>query len=62
MPIRPQFMRQTNNVNVFLAPEMQGVMESLLQILAPFPEARAAVAQALAGAKHEPKRVEVIEA
>jgi hypothetical protein len=61
MPIRPQPMRQTNNVNVFLAPEMQGVMASILAILAPYLEARAAIADALAKGHAEPKRVELVE-
>lgn len=43
-------VNETNNtVNVLLTPEMQGVFASLLQVLSPYPAARAAVAQALAG-------------
>ena len=36
--------------NLLLSPVFQGIFVALLQVLAPFPEARAAVAQALSGA------------
>lgn len=55
MPVRPQAVRQTNHVNVFLAPQMQGVMASILQILAPYPEARKAIADALSSCVMEPR-------
>jgi hypothetical protein len=46
-PTKP--LVQTNNqVNLLLAPEMQGLFAAILRVLGPFPEARAAVALALA--------------
>lgn len=53
--VRPQVQKTTNNVNLFLAPQMQGVMASILQILAPYPEARKAIADALASGGMEPR-------
>jgi hypothetical protein len=47
---RPIVHEENTQVNILLSPEMQGVFAGILQVLAPFPEARAAVAQALAGA------------
>jgi hypothetical protein len=47
---RPIVREENTQGNILLSPEMQGVFASILQVLAPFPEARAAVAQALAGA------------
>ena len=44
-------------INLLLSPEFQGIFAALLQVLAPFPEARAAVAQALAGVE-QPKMIE----
>lgn len=38
-----------NSVNILLTPDGQRLMMTLLQLLAPYPEARAAVAQALSG-------------
>jgi hypothetical protein len=48
---RPVVNETNQQINVLLSPEMQGVFASLLQVLQPFPEARAAVARALAGGK-----------
>ena len=36
-------------INVLCSPELQGVIAALLHVLAPFPEARVAVAKALGG-------------
>jgi hypothetical protein len=47
---RPIVREENTQGNILLSPEMQGLFASILQVLAPFPEARAAVAQALAGA------------
>jgi hypothetical protein len=47
---RPIVREENTQGNILLSPEMQGVFASILQVLAPCPEARAAVAQALAGA------------
>jgi hypothetical protein len=47
--IKPQVTNDNRTVNLLLAPEMQGMFAAILQILSPFPEARAALAQALAG-------------
>lgn len=51
---RPLVNESNTQVNVLLAPEMQGLFASVLQILAPHPEARAAVARALAGQAPSP--------
>jgi hypothetical protein len=58
MPIRPQLKQDNRSVNIFLSPQMQGIMASILQVLAPYPEARAAVAAALAEGAREPKMIE----
>ncbi len=47
--VRPVVTQDNRSVNVLLSPEMQGVFATMLQILAPYPEARAAIADALAG-------------
>lgn len=47
--VRPVLNQDNRSVNILLAPEMQSIFASILQVLAPYPEARAAVAQALAG-------------
>jgi hypothetical protein len=49
--VKPVINETNQTINLLLAPEMQGVFAALLQVLSPFPEARAAVAQALAGQK-----------
>jgi hypothetical protein len=48
-PIKPHLTQDNRQVNVLLEPGMQGLFAALLQVLAPYPEARAAVARALAG-------------
>jgi hypothetical protein len=50
-PLKPVINQDNRQVNVLLSPELMGVFAAILQILAPFPEARAAVAEALAGMK-----------
>jgi hypothetical protein len=47
--VRPQITNDNRTLNILLQPEMMGLFGALLQVLAPYPEARAAVAQALAG-------------
>lgn len=64
--IRPQLRENNTQVNVLLSPEMQGIFASILQVLAPHPEARAAVAEALAdgqsfAGKPQRKQVELLE-
>jgi hypothetical protein len=62
--IKPVVHEQNTQINVLLSPEMQGIFASILQVLAPHPEARAAVAEALAGAGEfatGPKRIKQIE-
>ncbi len=49
--VRPQVTEATREINLLLDPQMQGVFGTILQILAPYPDARAAIAQALAGGK-----------
>jgi hypothetical protein len=51
-PTKPLVQNNTQ-VNMLLAPELQGLFAAILQVLAPFPEARAAVAAALAQAGSE---------
>jgi hypothetical protein len=48
-PPIPRVTEKNQQINVLLHPQMQGLFAALLQLLAPYPEARAAVAQALAG-------------
>lgn len=48
-PPKPQLTQDNRAINVLLSPEMNGFFAALLQILSPYPEARVAVAQALAG-------------
>jgi hypothetical protein len=49
--VRPVVNETNAQVNVLLDPGMQGLFASILQILAPFPDARAAIADALAGSR-----------
>jgi hypothetical protein len=51
MPIKPVIRNDNRQVNILLEPQLMGIFSAILQILTPFPEARAAVAAALAGAK-----------
>ena len=45
----PRVVETNQQINVLCSPELQGVIAALLQVLAPFPEARVAVAKALGG-------------
>ena len=45
----PRVVETNQQINVLCTPELQGVIAALLQVLAPFPEARVAVAKALGG-------------
>jgi hypothetical protein len=47
--VKPSVTNDNRQFNVLLDPSMQGLFSSLLQVLAPYPEARAAVALALSG-------------
>lgn len=47
--VKPVIHENNQQINVLLSPQMQGVFAAILQVLAPFPEARIAVAHALAG-------------
>jgi hypothetical protein len=51
--VSPIAIKHNSQINVLLHPQMQGLFAAILQALAPFPEARAAVAGMLAG--DEPK-------
>jgi hypothetical protein len=53
IPVKPHV---TNNqqINVLLSPQMQGLFAAILQVLSPYPEARAAVALALSGKPETP--------
>ncbi|MBL8799670.1 MAG: hypothetical protein JNM56_37655 [Planctomycetia bacterium] len=53
--VKPKITQDNRTVNLLLAPEMQGLFAAILQILAPYPEARTAVAQALAGKCNPPQ-------
>jgi hypothetical protein len=55
-PTKPLVQNNTQ-VNLLLSPELQGLFAAILQVLAPYPEARAAVALALANATDaQPKK------
>ena len=47
-PVKPSVNHTNNTVNLLLHPEMQSLFAAILQVLAPFPEARQAVSEALA--------------
>lgn len=53
-PVKPTFNTTNQQFNVLLDPSMQGLFAALLQILQPYPEARAAVSLALAGDSFKP--------
>ena len=48
IPVKPLFAGDREAVNVLLLPEFQAVLASMLDALAPFPEARAALAPFIA--------------
>jgi hypothetical protein len=52
--VRSVFAGDRQAVNVLLLPEMQALLASMLEALAPFPEARAALAQFIAGPGDDP--------
>ena len=49
--VKPRITEVNQQINVLLHPQLQDLFAALLQLLAPFPEARIAVAQALAADK-----------
>jgi hypothetical protein len=49
VPVKPVVTQDNRTVNVLLEPQLMGLFAAVLQVLAPFPEARKAVAEALAG-------------
>ena len=50
-PVKPSANHTNNTINLLLHPEMQSLFAAILQVLASFPEARAAVSEALAGVR-----------
>ena len=48
-PVKPTVNQTNNTVNLLLHPEMQSLFAAILQVMAPYPEARQAVSEALAG-------------
>jgi hypothetical protein len=46
-PVKAQVTREGRTVNVLLDPQMQSLYAAILQVLTPFPEARAAIAAVL---------------
>src|SRR5450755_246389 len=54
-PVKPTVNQTNNTINLLLHPEMQSLFAAILQVLGPFPEARAAVSEALAGTRKPPK-------
>ena len=54
-PVKPTVNQTNNTINLLLHPEMQSLFAAILQVLGPFPEARQAVSEALAGARTPPK-------
>jgi hypothetical protein len=53
-PVKPLFAGDGDAVNVLLLPEFQAVLVSMLDALAPFPEARAALAPFVADPDADP--------
>ena len=49
--VKPRITELNQQINALLHPQLQDLFATLLQLLAPFPEARVAVAQALAADK-----------
>ena len=56
-PVKPSVNHTNNTINLLLHPEMQSLFAAILQVLAPFPEARQAVSEALANTKKPPKMI-----
>jgi hypothetical protein len=51
---KPVVNQDNRQINLLLDPNRQGVLSALLKLLEPYPEARTAVAAALAGAAEPP--------
>jgi hypothetical protein len=49
VPVKPIVREGNQTINVLLSPQMQGLFATILQLLEPYPEARARIAEALAG-------------
>jgi hypothetical protein len=56
-PVKPTVNQTNNTINLLLHPEMQSLFAAILQVLAPYPEARQAVSEALAGVRKPPKLI-----
>ncbi len=56
-PVKPSVNHTNNTINLLLHPEMQSLFAAILQVLAPYPEARRAVSEALAGVRKPPKAI-----
>ncbi len=54
-PVKPTVNQTNNTINLLPHPKMQSLFAAILKVLEPFPEARAAVSEALAGARKPPK-------
>jgi hypothetical protein len=57
VPIKPLIGPTNQTINLLLHSEMQSLFGAILQVLAPFPEARSAVSEALASARTPPKLI-----
>jgi hypothetical protein len=55
----PRVLHTEQQINVLLTAEMQGIVTTLLDVLAPFPDARVAVSRALAAADRQRQRLPV---
>jgi hypothetical protein len=49
VPVKPVVREGNQTINVLLSPQMQGLFATILQLLEPYPEARARFAIALSG-------------
>lgn len=57
-PVKAQVTQESRTVNVLLDPQMQSLFAAILQVLAPYPEARAAIAAVLGDKAPPPELVE----
>ena len=57
IPVKPTVNQTNNTINLLLHREMQSLFAIILQVLAPYPEARAAVSEALAGVRKPPNAI-----
>jgi hypothetical protein len=48
VPVKPILREANQTIDVLLSPQMQGLFATILQLLEPFPEARARIATTLA--------------